>query len=166
MADTVVGPTIIVKKGRPKDFRKFFGPLDKGANKPSFCYPGRIERLREEVSNMEKALDNKHVPPDHEQVFRQRFKTRKERLDKIMEHSKEAKAHFNEDPDYWKGRFTELKEEIRKTMPSRKDVKEKRVNPHSVLKQEKSGFEEKKREFMVLGKLLEEETNISHLQRN
>jgi len=159
-------PTVIIKKSPEKDYRTFYGPLDKGANKPSFCYPQRIERMAEEVKQMEKALEHNHVPPDHRAMYEANFKKKKTRLEGIREWKETAEKEFNKDPDFYQKRFKDLKKEIRELMPSRKEVKEKRVNPHTVLKREKSGLEDKKREFMVLGKLLGEETNVSFLQRD
>ena len=164
---------IIVKKDKPRTYRQFYGALDKKtvngkevySNKPAFCYPSRIQKMGEDIDGMQKALDLGHVPPDHRMEFEHVMKQRKARHEEILEQRESAVKSFQEDPVYWESRYKELKKVIQDGMPSRKDVKEKRVNPHSVLKREKEGLEEAKREFMVIGKLIGKETNLDFLRR-
>ena len=152
----------------PKSFRKaFFDPkLDKGASKPVFCYPKRKQDLEEEVAKMEKTLDGGNINKEHEMTYRLRHKERKERLDAIHEAEDNAHKNFDQDKDYWVKRREDLKEEIRNTMPTRADIQKRRVNPHKIIKTEKSGFEEKKKEFIVISRLMDEDSNISFLQRD
>lgn len=162
---------IIIKDKDNKDCRKnykelFYGPLDKGSSKPSFCYPLRKEALKEEIKKMERALDSGYVPKEREMESRVTLKTRKERMDAINSQEKDAKKIFNENKDVFMKRRSELAEEIKQAMPSRTDVRKRVVNPHSVLKKEKSGLEDKKKEFIVLSRLAEEESNTTYLQRD
>ncbi len=162
---------IIIKDKDNRDCKKnykelFFGPLDKGSAKPSFCYPLRKEALKEDIKKMERALESGYVPKDREMESRVNLKTKKDRLDAINSQEAEAKKLFRENKDAFIKRRTELAEEIRAAMPSRTDVRKRIVNPHSVLKKEKSGLEEKKREFVVLSRLAEEESNLTFLQRD
>ncbi len=54
MAQQKRGPGRPVSEENEKDFRNFWGPEDKGAAKPAFCYPRRVDNLREEVQGMER----------------------------------------------------------------------------------------------------------------
>jgi hypothetical protein len=60
---------ILIKDGdrsKRATYRDFFGPLDKGSAKPSFCYPKRKESLSEEVARMEKNIENGYVSKERE----------------------------------------------------------------------------------------------------
>jgi hypothetical protein len=163
---------IIVKGGdgrKAEDrrtYKQFYGPVDKGSNKPAFCYPQRKQNMEEEVRSMERALDMGVVTGDRRMQFEASLRQKKDRLDAIGESTENAKKLFEKDKDQWVNRRKELAEEISNGMPSRKDVKDRRVNPHRVLKDEKSGLGEKKKEFIVLSRLMEEESNVSFLQRD
>ena len=63
-------------------------------------------------------------------------------------------------------RRNDLGEEIAGTMPSRDDIRKRRVNPHKIIRQEKGGFEEKKKEYIVISRLMGEDSNVSFLQRD
>lgn len=161
---------IIIKdgeKGRRASYRDFYGPLDKGAARPSFCYPKRKEDLNEEIRSMERAIASGYVAPDKKISLEMDLSKRKERLDKLNEQESAARKLFNENKDKWLERRSALAEEIGNAMPSRSDVKKKIVNPHRILKQEKqAGLQEKKTEYIVLSRLAEEESNVSFLQRD
>lgn len=150
----------------PKDYQIFFGPLDKGAAKPAFCYPERIRILKEEVRKMERNLSMGYISPERKPAYEGRLKERKARLDAINENTANAKKIIANDPDYWVKRRKELGEEIRNAMPSRKDVEKKRVNPYRVNKMEKGGLGEMKREYIIISRALGEESNVSFLQRD
>lgn len=160
---------IVIKdgdKGRRCSYREFYGELDKGSNKPSFCYPKRKEALKEEIDRMERALDSGYIGKDREMQIKQDLQKRKERIEKINEQEEKAKKLFNENKDAWMKRREALAEEITGSMPSRDNVKKKTINPFSTLKKEKGGLEEKKREYIVLSRLAEEESNVSFLQKD
>jgi hypothetical protein len=160
---------IIVKdgdKGRRASFRDFYGPLDKGAAKPSFCYPMRKEALKEDIKKMEKALENGYIAPERKMEAQINLKTKKERLDKLNDQESAARKLFEENKDKWMERRTALAGEISESMPSRESVRKRIVNPHSVLKKEKGGLEDKKKEFIILSRLAEEESNVSFLQKD
>ena len=58
---------IIIKNGeksRRATYREFYGSLDKGAAKPTFCYPKRIETLKEDIAKVERALEFGQIPKD------------------------------------------------------------------------------------------------------
>lgn len=151
----------------PKSFRKaFYGELDKGAAKPTFCHPKRKQDMEEEVKKMKRVLDGGDISSEHKMSFELRLKEREGRLDKINESEERSRKNFEEDKDYWVKRRNELKETIRDAMPSRTDVKERRVNPHKVIKDEKEGgLGQVKTEFIVLSRLMGEDSNVSFLQR-
>jgi hypothetical protein len=160
---------ILIKDGdknRKMTYREFYGPLDKGSAKPSFCYPKRKEALKEEVEKMERVLDSGHIAKEHEMEARVTLKTKKDRLKEIDTQEGAAAKLFKENKDAWMKRRDELADEIRETMPKLSDVKKRRVNPHKVLLNEKKGLEDKKREFIVLSRLAGEDSNISYLQRD
>jgi hypothetical protein len=160
---------IIIKdgdKGKRATYRDFYGPLDKGSAKPSFCYPKRKEALEEEVQAMKKSLDGGYVSSEKIMEYKAKMRTKSDRLDKINEQESAARKMFEENKDNWLKRRGTLAEEITAATPSRNDVSKRRVNPFTTLKKEKSGLVEKKREFVVLSRLAGEESNISFLQRD
>jgi len=161
---------IIIKDGdksRKATYRDFYGPLDKGSAKPSFCYPKKKELLREEIEKTQKAIDSGYIAKDREMAMKIKLKEKRERLNKISEQEESAKKLFNSNKDAWMARREALKEEIANGMPTLTDVKKRRVSPHAVLRKEKKeGLEDKKREFMVISKLAGEESNVSFLQRD
>lgn len=150
----------------PRDYRIFWGPHDKGAAKPAFCYERRLNDLKEEVGKMEKNLAMGYITAERKMAYEARLKQRKDRLDGIMASTEAAQKIIEKDKDYWVKRREELGEEIRSSMPSRKDVQKRRVNPYRVAKMEKDGLGEKKKEYIVLSRLLGEESNTSFLQRD
>jgi hypothetical protein len=161
---------IIVKgadgSGHRASYRDFYGPLDKGSAKPSFCYPKRKEALEEEVQSMKKSIESGYVSTEKLMEYKSKMRTKTERLDKINEQESAARKLFEENKDNWLKRRGALAEEITAATPSRADVSKRRVNPFTTLKKEKSGLEEKKREFVVLSRLAGEESNISFLQKD
>lgn len=159
-------PKESIGRVHPKDYRIFFGPLDKGAAKPAFCYPERTRILAEEVRKMEKNLSMGFISPERKMAYEGRLRTRQERLGAINKGTENAQKIINEDKDYWAKRRTDLGKEIRAAMPSRKDIEKRRVNPYRVNKMEKEGLGEKKREFIVISRALGEESNVSFLQRD
>jgi len=160
---------IIVKNsegaGRKATYRDFYGPLDKGSAKPSFCYPKRKESLQEEVEKMQKSLDNGYIAKDREMEAKVQLRTKKKRLDEINAQESDAKKLFNEHKDQWMKRRADIATEISDATPTQTDTKKKRVNPHKVLAMEKSGLEDKKREYIVLSRLAGEESNTAFLQK-
>jgi len=161
-----VPPKESIGRVHPRDYQVFFGPLDKGAAKPAFCYPDRTEILEDEIRKMERALDMDFVSPERKMAFESKLKMRKTRLEGIREGAEKAQKIVAEDPDYWAKRRKELGRDIRNAMPSRKDVEKRRVNPHRVAKMEKEGLGEKKREYIIISRALGEESNTSFLQKD
>lgn len=158
------GFVFIKGKEKPYSYRDFYGPLDKGSAKPSFCYPSRKQDLKEEIEKSEKILDSGYISKDKEMEFRVNLNTKKKRMDEINAQEADARSVFEENKDMLMKRRKELAKDISAAMPSRDAVKKKTVNPHKILKMEKSGLEEKKREFVILSRLADEEANISFLQ--
>jgi len=139
--------------------------MDKGSAKPSFCYPKRKENLQEEVDKMQNSLNNGWVAKENEMQAKINLNIKKERLEKINQQEADARKLFESHKDAWMKRREELAVEISAAMPTEKDVMKRRVNPHLNLHREKSGLENKKREFMVISRLAGEDSNIAHLQR-
>lgn len=149
-----------------RDYRTFWGPHDKGAAKPAFCYPQRIDNLREEVRSMERNLEMGYISPERKMAYEARLKERKDRLESINEHTERVHQNINKDKDWWVRRRKELAEQIKAGQPSLKDIEKRRVNPYRIAKMEKSGFGEIKKEYIVISRALGEESNISFLQRD
>lgn len=160
---------IVVKNsdgtGHHKTYRDFYGPHDKGSAKPSFCYPSRKRDLVEEVDKTEKAIANGYISPERIMEAKVNLKTKKTRLEGINQQEADARKLFEANKDAWMKRREALATEISESMPTLNDTKKRRVNPFTTLKKEKSGLEDKKREFIVLSRLAGEESNIQFLQR-
>ena len=159
-------PEESIGRVHPQDYHALFGPLDKGAAKPAFCYPERTRILEEEVRKMEKNIEMGYISSERKMAYEGRLKERRDRLDGINEATANAQKLVANDPDYWAKRRKELGREIRAAMPSRKDVEKRRVNPYRVNKMEKEGLGEKKKEYIVISRILGEESNTSFLQRD
>jgi len=157
---------IIVKNSDKKSYKQFFSAIDKGSAKPSFCYPSRRRDLEEEVKSMERAIDMGSVSGERRMQFENVLKTKKDRLETIHQAHEDAKKVMEQDKDYWAKRRDELATKIADKTPTRKDVKDRRVNPHTVLKREKSGLGEMKTEYQVISRLMEEESNVGFLQKD
>jgi len=149
-----------------KDYRNWWGKDDKGAAKPAFCYPQRVENLREEVKSMQRNLDMGFVSAERKMAYETRLKERKDRLNSIDSDTAKTRKSLNKNKDYWVERRKELGEQIRSAMPSRDDVKKKRVNPYKIAKMEKEGLGDLKKEYIVISRALGEESNISFLERD
>lgn len=169
------GHIIIKRKDRsenqgrhdPMSIRRFFLPVDKGASKPAFCYAKKMEFLKEDADVMEKNLDNGNVAAERRLEYKARLAKVKARVDQVFESKENAKKIIAENPDKWRDRRKELAEKISAGMPSRKDVKDRRVNPHANLRREKQeGLEKMKQEYKIISRALGEESNVSFLQRD
>lgn len=156
---------------------QFFKPVDKGSAKPAFCYPKRSEVLSEELRLMERNLDEGRIDPERKLSYGLKAKKVRERVNLINESFKAAKEIIDKDPDAWKTRRDNLAAEIRERTPSSEDVRKRRVNPHSILREEKFGnndqrpLEEIKREFTIISRAFQargdyEEANHSFLQKD
>jgi len=169
-------PGAIIKSGT-KDYRNFYHPvLDKGAHKPAFLYHGNVDDLKEEIRKGERALDMGFITPERKLTFKANVDKRKARLREIEDHGKEVRKAVQQNKDYWAKRYNELGEEIANRTPSKTAVRERRVNPHTRLKDEKGlgprtpgrpkrPLHDVKREYQVVGGILGEETNVGFLQK-
>lgn len=156
-----------VQKGNPKDINRFYGGIDKGSDKPAFCKPRHMTRFKEDTDGLRKTLETGMVAPHRRMAQELSLKEREKRDDQLRESKDAAEKIIAEDPDGWRKRRNEIGEEIRAGMPSRKDVKERRVNPHMNLKREKEGgLGQLKKEFIIISHAMGEDPNTSHLQRN
>jgi hypothetical protein len=160
------------EKSKPRGISAFYGPLDKGSAKPSFCYPAQKEALREEIKGMEKALENGFVGEGRVLKVKQELRMKKTRLDGINSQEADAMKLYKENKDAIGKRREELAEIIAQGIPSMKDVEKKRVNPHKVFEAEKKGLKggmalgKAKQEYQILSHLAEEESNTKFLQKD
>lgn len=150
----------------PMDVRRFFTPVDKGSARPAFCHPKRKADFEEGIKSMEKKLEHDMVDSSRKMAQELNLKERKERLDQLNHNFENAKKIIAENPDAWAKRRKELAKEIKSGLPTRKDVREHRVNPFANLKREKEGgLEAKKREYTIISRAMAEESNTSFLQQ-
>lgn len=161
---------IIVKDGdksRRARYTDFYGALDKGAAKPSFCYPSRKRRLEEEIKKRKNSLSSGYVPKEREMESKLALKERENRLSQINQQEADAKKLFEDNKDGWMKRREMLAEEIAGETPSRESVKKRLINPHTTLRKEKNGgLEVKKKEYIILSRLAGEESNVTFLQKD
>lgn len=159
---------IIVKNKRPDgrtiNVGRFFRPIDKGSSKPAFCYPHRRDALQEEVNSMKKILEGGHITADRRMAFEIKLKEREDRLNDINASFENAQKVVEENKDEWVKYRKDLAQDIRNSMPSRRDEKEGRVNPHRILKEEMKGLKAKKQQYIIVSRALGEESNVSFLQ--
>lgn len=169
---------IIVKKGIGKQNirKRFFRPVDGKSARPAFCYPRRAQMLREEVRSMERTMDSGYVTAERKMMYEQELKKRKKKLVDIEDSFTNAAKVIKEDPDTWMARREELGNAISDGTPTRKDVQQRRVNPHANLRREKMGerdkapLEELKREYVIISRAFQAagedvESNHSFLQK-
>ena len=151
----------------PGDYKLFYGPHDKGAARPSFCYPQRMDKLEEEVRSMRRSLEMGFVTAERKMAFEAKLKQREERLDSLKANTERVQKIIDKDRDAWHRRRKELAEIIREATPSHKDIEKRRVNPFRELRKEKEGgLGEIKKEYIVISRALGEESNVSFLQRD
>jgi len=150
----------------PRSIHRFFTAIDKGSARPAFCYPKKKEYFEEEVRRMEKTLASNMVHPERRMAYEHQLNEHKKRLDEIHESFDNAQKIVAEDPDGWAKRREELAEQIKEGVPSRKDVKERRVNPFANLRREKvEGLEDIKNEYRIISRAMGEESNVGFLQK-
>ena len=163
---------IIVKsegsdKVQKSGIKSFYGSLDKGSAKPSFCYPAQKDALREEIKSMEKSLNDGYVAETRVLKVKQDLKMKKARLDKINSQEADASKLFKDNKDACMKRRDELAEMIAQGLPTTKDKEKKRVNPRRLYEDEKKkGLGKLKTEFQILSHLADEESNTAFLVRD
>lgn len=159
---------IIVKdkeKARQIGWKQFIGEVSKGSSRPAFCNPGGINRMQETVADMRRNLEEGNVAPHQREQYKMNLRKHEDRLSAIQEEKDQAVKKYHEDQEYWDKRAEQLKKEIKAETPSKQDIKDKLVNPHSVLRKEMEGLKEKKLEYQVVQRLRDDDSNISYLQR-
>jgi len=168
----MASPGYIIIKGdgdkvQKSGIKSFYGSLDKGSAKPSFCYPAQKDALREEIKSMEKSLNDGYVAETRVLKVKQDLKMKKARLDKINSQEADASKLFKDNKDACMKRRDELAEMIAQGLPTTKDKEKKRVNPHRLYEDEKKkGLGKLKTEFQILSRLADEESNTHFLVRD
>lgn len=159
---------IIVKdkeKAKQMGYKQFIGEVSKGSARPSFCSPGGVIKIEETVADMKKNLQDGNVDSSQREQYKINLKIHEDRVSAIKDEKDSALKTYHENQDYWDKRVEELGKEIKAETPSRKDVKDRLVNPHTVLRKEMDGLREKKLEYQILQRLRDEDSNISYLQK-
>ena len=168
---------IIVKNPGRWGTKQFFNPVDKGSAKPAFCYPKRAQNLREELKSMERTLDSGLIDPSRRMAYEQKKNILAKRVSEIDASFDNAREIIEKSKDGWKTRRDNLAKKIEQSSPSKQDVRTRRVNPHTVLKQEKEGLkgerplEQDKRDYTIISRAFQaageyEEANHSFLQKD
>ena len=159
---------IIVKdkeKSRQAGYKQFIGEVSKGSARPAFCNPGGIKKLKETIDDMKENLEVGNVSPEQRMKYKMNLKKHEDRLTDINDEKEMGLKIIKENPEYWVKRRDQLEKEIRAETPTRKDVKDKLVNPHTAYRKEMEGLRDKKLEFQIISPLLNEDSDISYLQR-
>ena len=155
------------ENGNPKDVRRFYTDVDKGSDKPAFCKTQHMKFFKEETDGLRTALKTGMVEPTRRMKQERDLKKREAREQQHDGSMERAKKIIAEDPDGWRKRRSELAEKIADGMPSRKDVRLRRVNPHMNLRREKKeGLGEMKKEYIIISRAMGEESNTSFLQKD
>jgi hypothetical protein len=153
--------------GQERSIRRFFIPeLDKGSRKPAFCNRQMMERFREETESMRRTLDSGMVEPTMRTEYELELKKREKRQELLNQSAANAKEVVAEDRKYWEAKRQELGDCIAAATPRRKDIKDRRVNPHTVLKNQKAGIEQKVVDYQIISAALDEETSVAMLERD
>lgn len=148
-------------------YKAFYGPMDKGSSKPSFCYPAQKEALKEEITSMEKAIKDGYVAETRIMKIKSDLRIKRDRLDKINAQEADAMKLFKENKDAIMKRREDLAVDIAQGMPSFKDIEKRRYNSHKIAENEKKkGLGKLKLEYQILSHLAEEESNTRFLQRD
>jgi hypothetical protein len=156
---------------------QFFKEVDSGSAKPAFCYPKRADNLRNDLRQMKKTLEMGHILPERKMAYEQNVKKLEKRVSEINESFSNAKKIIETGKDGWATRRQNLGKEISEMMPTRKDVRDRRVNPHSVLRREKQGdkgsrpLQDLKRDYTIISRAMQasgdyEESDHSFLQKD
>ncbi len=159
---------IIVKnkeKAREMGYKAFFGSVSKGSARPAFCNPGGIMRLQETVADMARNLEQGNVAPHQREQYKIALKKHEDRLTAINDEKTEAEKIYKADTEYWDKQVDQLEKEIKATTPSRKEIKDRMVNPHTILRTEQEGLKEKKLAYQIIQGVRGGDSNISYLQR-
>ena len=145
--------------------KAFIGEVSKGSARPAFCNPGGINKMAEVVSDMRRNLAEGNVDSSQREQYKMNLRKHEERLSEIQSEKDNAKKLYAEDQEYYDKRVEQLKKDIRAAVPSKTEIKDKMINPHTVLKNELAGLRDKKLEYQVLQHIREDDSNISYLQR-
>ena len=157
--------------------KQFFGGLDKGSAKPAFCYPRRAEAKREELATMEKNVNKNMISPDRRMIYEQNMKKLADRVAEIDGSFEGAKKIIEKDKDAWATRRANLAAKIAEGTPTRKQERDRSINPHAVLRREKIGekgeapLEQMKRDYTIISRAMQasgdyEEANHSFLKKD
>lgn len=163
----------IIVKDKDKDKERlrrmgvaaFMSSVSKGSARPAFCNPGGVERMKETVGDMRRNLDLGNVAPHQRKQYEVNLRKHEERLSAITDETNMAKEVYNADQEYYDKRVAELEKEIRRESHSKKDVNEKRINPHTILRAEQEGLKEKKLEYQTLKRLRGESPDLTYVQK-
>lgn len=154
-------------KQDPKDIKRFYGEVDKGSDKPAFCKPEHKKLFVEETDGLRKALKSGLVAPHRVMAQELTLKQREKREDLLQESETRATKIIAEDPDGWVAERDKCAEAIKRGMPSRKEVKDRTINPFMNLRREKQeGLQALKKKYIVISRAMGLPANVSFLQRD
>lgn len=175
-----IGAPAVIVRDRARSAKEFFRDHDKGSARPAFCYPSSVRAFKEEASKLEKLFRDRMVHPTREVELSEKLRSMKQRISEIDKQAAEVKKEMKADPDYWDGRRKELAEMIKEYTPSKSTRKKKLVSPREILSREKGtkgklpklehggdsmSLEEAKKEYMIISRAMDEESNISYIEK-
>ena len=159
---------IIIKdkdKAKSMGWKQFIGEVSKGSARPAFCNPGGISRMQETVNDMRRNLEQGNVAPHQREQYKMTLKKHEDRVSAITDEKENAKKLYQENQEYWDKRADQLKKEISAETPTKAEIKDRMVNPHTILRNEMAGLRDKKLEYQTIQHLREDDPNISYIQR-
>ena len=169
---------------------EFFGKIDKdrdgniGSTVPSWYFDNKIETMKENISQRQRAIERGDIPPDHIYQTREDLKKEQERLSEI----ESSKPNFSESQrDYISKNYKELSGSIRESLFTRDDMQRGFADPHEEARRmtkpcikvdpelaRKCGKNpvngmlsrnDAAEIFKIMGKSLGEETNVERLRK-
>lgn len=177
-----IGPEIIVKKKNYKESPRphliFFHPvIDKNKsgkynNRPAWQMERHVADLEDNVRYKKEMLDQGFVDPSSKREFAGILEKEESRLNLILESKDKAEKIINEDRTFWEQKHKEMGHEISNNMPTEKAYHKKSPNPFKVAQMEKKEFkdgmtfQEYKSAWQVIGRALDDESNIANLIRD
>jgi hypothetical protein len=171
----------IKKKGykeSPRPHLVFFRPvIDRSKsgnfnNRPAWQMRRHVSDLADNVASKENALEQGFVDGESKAEFEQLLAKEKKRLGQILESQDAAEKIVKEDRGFWEQKHKEMGEAISNNMPTENDYHKKKPNPHKIAQMEKKPFkdgmtfQEYKSAYQVIGRALDEESNIANLIRD
>lgn len=183
-------PKKIQEPAATKEGIQFFGDIDLGTDNkikshlPAWYFDQAIDEMQNSIERKERALEHHLIKEELIQTTKNEIVAERERLKEILS----SKPALGANQDRCASAYKSLGEQIKDTMPTRKQAKDGLVNPHQELKRLKTKHikidpdiaaacgvkavggkvtgDEAARCYKILGKALGENTNVEYLRRD